>query len=254
MSSHILAVHTYVSHRVKDPQTKKRISAQKIGYSSASADILLALYDHQARDVSTKRQSYRYIAITGQLEVHQGYILLRVNEEELAQTETLGKLWRHAGAYLYREGMWQELPNQSRPTYREATGYNGPQFDPRGYQVATIGEASAEDHVDISVERVQKSATEPPWYWISGDTYPHRKLLKGAGARWSKKRQSWYIIAEKLPVSIQALIDQQSKDIAEALGIHSLKAQGVYVILKTKTTVYPLLTFLVRLVELIEPK
>ena len=217
MSRHILAAHTYGSQRVKDPQSKKRISAQKIGYSSASADILLALYDQQARDVSTKRQSYRYIAIEGQLSVHHGYILLSLSDEELAQTETLSKLWRHAGAYLYRDKKWQELPNQSRPTYRETSGYSGPQFDPRGYYAVIIGDVPAMDVASILVERVQKSATDTAWYWLSGNTYKHRKLLKDAGARWSKKRQSWYIIAEKLPVSIQALIDQQSKDIAEAL-------------------------------------
>ncbi|EAW29049.1 hypothetical protein ATW7_02987 [Alteromonadales bacterium TW-7] len=69
------------------------------------------------------------------------------------------------------------------------------------------------------------------------------------------ERQGFTSLISKIKVVELSLRDDvMSKDIAEALGIHSLKAQGVYVILKTKTTVYPLLTFLVRLVELIEPK
>ncbi|GAB5426320.1 MAG: hypothetical protein Crog4KO_34670 [Crocinitomicaceae bacterium] len=247
MSSHILAIPTYGSHRVKDPQSKKRISAQKIGYSSASADILLALYDEQARDVSSKRQSYRYIAIDGQVAVHKGYILLRLSDKDLAMAETMSKLHHHAGAYLYREGGWQELPNQTRPTYHATGGYSGPQFDPRGYQATLIGEASAEDKADINVERIQKITTEPPWYWISGNTFPHRELLKGAGARWSKKRRSWYLIAEKLPSSIQALVDEQkqaddntvnlenSDDNAPCSDAEAEKILGVSLVSKTST-------------------
>ena len=30
------------------------------------------------------------------------------------------------------------------------------------------------------------------WYWISGDTLPHKDELKALGCRWSKKRQKWY--------------------------------------------------------------
>tara|TARA_B110000211_G_scaffold232050_1_gene294900 strand:+ start:745 stop:975 length:231 start_codon:yes stop_codon:yes gene_type:complete len=74
--------------------------------------------------------------------------------------------------------------------------------------------------------------------------------------RYTQPRKTgFYLVNFKIKVVELSLLDDvMSKDIAEALGIHSLKAQGVYVILKTKTTVYPLLTFLVRLVELIEPK
>ena len=43
MTSHILAIHSYGSHRVKHPSTKKMVSAQKMGYTSAAADLLLAL-------------------------------------------------------------------------------------------------------------------------------------------------------------------------------------------------------------------
>jgi curved DNA-binding protein CbpA len=30
------------------------------------------------------------------------------------------------------------------------------------------------------------------WVWVSGDTYPVRETLKGAGYRFSRKKVSWY--------------------------------------------------------------
>jgi len=44
-------------------------------------------------------------------------------------------------------------------------------------------------------------------HWITGDTYPHRELLKRWGCRWSKRRKSWYWIGDTLPDAIQTLID-----------------------------------------------
>ena len=30
------------------------------------------------------------------------------------------------------------------------------------------------------------------WLWVTGNTKPHREVLKGAGFRWSPKKLSWY--------------------------------------------------------------
>lgn len=30
------------------------------------------------------------------------------------------------------------------------------------------------------------------WLWISGNTYPHRDILKGSGCKWSKGKNKWY--------------------------------------------------------------
>jgi hypothetical protein len=30
------------------------------------------------------------------------------------------------------------------------------------------------------------------WLWVSGDTYPLREILKGAGFKWSKPKKMWY--------------------------------------------------------------
>ena len=148
----ILAISTYGSHRVKDPQTKQIVSAHKIGYTSAAADVLLALYGDLARDVSSKRASYRYIQIMGDTMVRHGYLLLKLSDTELAQAETLARLHHRAGAYLYRDGDWQELPNQPNVEYTESVSRSGPSFNPMGYRIvspATGDKEPATDHITV---------------------------------------------------------------------------------------------------------
>ncbi|GAB5493723.1 MAG: hypothetical protein Phog2KO_39380 [Phototrophicaceae bacterium] len=148
MHNHILAVHSYGSHRVKNPSTKKMVSAQKIGYTSAAADLLLALYSNLAQDVSSKRASYHYIQITGETTVRHGYLLLKLNDTELAQAETLTKLHQRAGAYLYRDGKWLEMPNQHNPEYSPAVSRSGPNFAPTGYRIVTPANGEKEAAVE----------------------------------------------------------------------------------------------------------
>ena len=56
MSDHILAIATYGSQRVKHPRTGQVISAYKIGYSTAAADVLLAVCPYCRRCLLTPRQ------------------------------------------------------------------------------------------------------------------------------------------------------------------------------------------------------
>ena len=58
----------------------------------------------------------------------------------------------------------------------------------------------------ITARKSQRSPHDPPWWWITGDTYPHRALLKQQGARFSKRRQAWYFKGAELPPAIQHLI------------------------------------------------
>ena len=43
MNTHIIAIATYGSHRVKHPHTGQMVSAHKLGYTSAASAVLLAL-------------------------------------------------------------------------------------------------------------------------------------------------------------------------------------------------------------------
>ena len=58
----------------------------------------------------------------------------------------------------------------------------------------------------ITVERSQRDPTDKPWWWIKGDTFPHRDVLKLVGARYSVKRKAWYFIGNELPDRIQQLV------------------------------------------------
>ena len=59
----------------------------------------------------------------------------------------------------------------------------------------------------ITAERSQREGQREAWWWLHGDTYPQRDLLKRWGCRWSKKRRAWYYVGERLPDEVQALID-----------------------------------------------
>lgn len=52
----------------------------------------------------------------------------------------------------------------------------------------------------------QRADSHRVWWWITGDTYPHRDLLKQQGARFSGRRKAWYWIGETLPDAIQAIL------------------------------------------------
>ena len=76
--THILAVHTYGSQRVKLPGTNQMVSAHKIGYSSAACEVLLALYETKARDVSSSHATYRYVQIDGDTSVNLNVAVSRM--------------------------------------------------------------------------------------------------------------------------------------------------------------------------------
>jgi hypothetical protein len=100
MNDLVLAIHTYGSNRVTDPQTRKPVSAHKIGYSSAASAILLALLGDKARNVTSTRASYHYIAIDANIAVRHGYLLFKISAEELAKAETIAQKHLRSGACL----------------------------------------------------------------------------------------------------------------------------------------------------------
>lgn len=51
----------------------------------------------------------------------------------------------------------------------------------------------------ITVQRVHAL------WWVGGQTYPHREVIKAAGGRWSPKQKKWYLTADTLPPEIMQL-------------------------------------------------
>ncbi len=205
--NHILAVHTYGSQRVKNPRTKNTVSAYKIGYSSAACETLLTLYGAKARDVSSAQASYRYVQIDGDTSVRHGYLLLNVTAADLAQAEGVTRRYHRAAVFLWRESKWLELPNNSSTDYMQPTAHSGPNFDPSGYRPVSPTTGEKETAIEgIHAEKSQRDPQERPWWWLLGDTYPQREILKRYGARFSSKRRAWYYVGWELPDGIQRLI------------------------------------------------
>ena len=63
----------------------------------------------------------------------------------------------------------------------------------------------------IVAEKSQRNPNEKPWWWLSGDTYPHRHVLKQQGARFSGRRKAWYFIGWELPAAIQQLVTPEQE-------------------------------------------
>ncbi len=204
---HIIAVDTYGAQRVTDPRTGKTISAYKLGYTSAVTAVLLALYGAKARDVSPKQATYRYLQIDGDVIVRHGHILLTLTPDELARTEAITRQHHRAAVYLWRDGKWWALPDSTHAEYTEPGYRVGPTFDPTGFRPPSPSTGERESAITgITIERSQRDEGGRVWWWLNGDTYPHRELLKRHGARWSKKRQAWYIVGAELPGAIRALV------------------------------------------------
>jgi len=212
MAEHIIAVDAYGSQRVTDPNTKKLVSAYKLGYSSAVTPVILALYGTSARDVSPKQASYRYIQIDGDVVVRHGHILLTLTADELAKTGQITRQSHRAGVFLWRDQKWWVLPDSSHADYSEPGTHSGPTFDPTGFRPPSPSAGVRESVVTgIIAERSQREEGGAIWWWLNGETYPHRDLLKRQGARFSGKRKAWYYVGAALPPAIRALVTSEAQ-------------------------------------------
>ena len=213
MDNNVIAISSYGSHRVKNPHTGQMVSAHKIGYSGAGRVVLLALLKDNAQDVTSKQASYHYVQITSEVTIRHGYILLKVTDDELTRAEAITIQSHRPAVYRWLDGAWQEFPNIRSAQYQPVTGRSGPNFNPTSLLIATTsgGKETATAGV-ITAEKIQRSENDTPWWWLHGDTYPHRDLLKRWGCRWSKKRRRWYYKGETLPDAVQALIDAPAPD------------------------------------------
>ena len=211
MSAHIIAVDTYGAQRVTDPHTGKIVSAHKLGYTTAVTAVLLALYGANARDVSPRQATYRYVQIDADVVVRHGHILLTLTPDEQTKVEAITRQHHRAAVYLWRDAKWWTFPDSTHADYAEPGYRSGPTFDPTGFRPPSPSTGERESVIaGITVERSQREEGGRVWWWINGETYPHRDLLKRHGARFSGKRKAWYWVGAELPAAIRALVTSDS--------------------------------------------
>lgn len=200
---HFIAVLTYGKEKHGDS------SYFKLG-RGASADVLLALFASRARELAAPRASYRYVYVADpNATTHRNFLVLRLTTDEKAQVETVcRKIGSHPWVYLWEsEGRrWLEFPCAPQAHYIDSTSYGGahPKFPPTAAKFVTPshqGDEKATPTTSAGVTLTQSG----DWWWIAGDTYPHRDVIKQVGARWSKSRREWYFKGQILPQAIRDL-------------------------------------------------
>ena len=203
---HYVAVLTYGSEKQRD------VSSFKIG-RGAGIDALLTLFGSRAKETTPPQASYRYVHVDQKdMTTHHNYLVLRVTSDEKDQIETIcRKVGSYTWVYLWEQDTrrWLEFPCAPQAHYLDPSSYGGscPKFPPTAARFITPS-TPINDEPEVSADTLVTITQSGDWWWIGGDTYAHKEVLRAAGARWSKKRQQWYYIGETLPKQIQVLISE----------------------------------------------
>jgi hypothetical protein len=202
--NHLISIYTYGKHKTG----KQKIPALKCG-SGAPAPALLHLFGDRARDVSSKRASYRYIHIDAKLpKLKGGYLLLKVTEAEVDVVESICRERNAVSSHIYiwHDDAWLEFPTQDHDY--QPVKYYGPDFQPWAGMAISPSNPVLNQPGQIIAEYNQRDPDKPGWWWLTGDTYPQREVIKRWGGRWSQRRKAWYLVGYELPPAIQQLIEE----------------------------------------------
>lgn len=176
----------------------------------AGADVLLALFGSRARELAAPRASYRYVYVADpNATTHRNFVVLRLTPDEKAQVETICRtLGSHPWVYLWESEhrRWLEFPCAAQANYLDPASYGSAhlRFPPSAARFVTPSrqdDTAAEAKPSTGITLTQSG----DWWWIAGDTYPHREVIKHAGAHWSKSRREWYFKGQVLPQSLRDL-------------------------------------------------
>jgi hypothetical protein len=214
----IVAMRTYGKEMMRDPHNKNGARLSAIKCTASVAHALLALYGASARDLTSKQASYHYLALKPLPSLRHNWLLFHLTEHELATVESHCRQAVFHWIYLWQSDHWCEFPSRDYPEFRDVRTFptaGHPRFAPESAQCIRISALTADQkRADASDEESARSSESGStiqakrirdWWWLSGDTYPHRELLKASGARWSRKRHQWYFVGDKLPESIVTL-------------------------------------------------
>jgi len=235
-----VAVDSYGYEKVTDPTTGLRVSALKC--TRAVPQLLLTLFGENACDLTPPRAlAYRYIHLSALPRLHKNFLVLSLTAEEVGQVEALCRTQVFSWVYLWREGEWFEFPGRDDANYRPAKGRGSgvpyPRFSPPQAPFCTPSRLATIEKTGVASPQSQAGRVvlekSGDWWWLTGNTYPHRALLKSAGARWSKKRQAWYLIGATLPASLAPLVtapkpgeSETVTTVATPVALHSGLSEG----------------------------
>lgn len=201
---HFIAVPTFGKER------HENLPAFRLGLG-VRADVLLTLLGNQARELTSPRTDYRYVHLdVKDARTWHNHLVLRITSEEKGRVEAICRtndnftcvfLWEH------ERQRWLEFPGMPAAHYVDASTRSGadPKFLPVHAAFITPSRLAEKDETPAKEITVHQSGN---WWWLAGDTYPHKEALKTAGARWSKTRRQWYFIGDTLPASIQTVVNQ----------------------------------------------
>ena len=204
---HFIAVLTYGKEKHGDQ------SDFKLG-QGAGMNVLLDLFGNHAREFVAPRASYRYVNLDVKgISAHRNYLVLCINPDEKAQVETICRQQgSYTWVYLWENDTrrWLEFPSAPQAHYIDPSSYGGscPKFPPTHARFVTPSKLT-DDAPEISSAGGLTVTQSGDWWWIAGDTYPHREALRNAGAHWSKSRREWYYKGHDLPQAIRDLAAPQ---------------------------------------------
>lgn len=231
---HIVALNTYGTHT--KTRKGKRLSALKIGYTNAVAEVLLALIP-TAKNISSKRDSYVYIYLPDKPKLRQNWLFVEVTAEELVAAERITMANRSSrGIVRWGDDGWVLFPCLDNPEYHAASSpYDIPKGSPHGYwSINSAGEASTtgggDDPDALIAEYSKLDPDKSAWWWIPGNdaTYTHRSTLKRAGCRWRRNRRAYSYVGDQLPESLLAILDNAEECRAIMAGMSPEEAKQTF--------------------------
>lgn len=200
MTDLIIAIKTYGTEKRNLHNSSKRVTTYKLG-NGAEAEVLRLLYPN-ALDLSSSRTSYRYLHLPEEVIHREHFIVATITTEQQQAIETLLKLYPRHWVYLWQTHQWLYFPDQVHAEYNANLYGSGPRFK-GDFEYKTTKAEPTKSGLTLTSSMKDDSI----WWWIGGDTFPHREALNAAGCKWSKKRREWYFPGNPLPERIRNLVN-----------------------------------------------
>lgn len=138
INKNIICLLTYGKEVKTDPQTNKKVSTIKCG-QNAAASVLLALYGQNARDLSSSRSYYSYIALKPMPDLHHHYLTLQITASQLVTVEEVCKEHPQPLVFLWKNDKWWVFPSKGNTDYVHMP-HSGPRITPNTTAIYQVQE------------------------------------------------------------------------------------------------------------------